>query len=185
MPPAGFILRVLIAAFLLAAPATPVWPQLPSGQSPSLQTGPMPDTFFYSHIFRHILYLQNAAQTSSIPGPSSPLDSTFYSTRVGANATEIKVLLASAQAWNAEVSPVDAKAHALIDAIHGQTPGGKLAPGQKAPTVPTELLELQSQRDAITLKYVVALRSSFGDDRFEQLDSSLRHATKGSYRGPR
>ena len=183
----GSIFRVLIAIFLFTALAfsEPQLSQAQQSSSSPVHTGPMPDTFFYSHIFRHILYLQDNGEPPLVAGTQTASIADFYTSRVGMTVAENTVLLSTARAWKAEVDPVDAEAHNLIEAIHARTPGGRLASGETPPPVPQGLTDLQQKRDAITLKHVAALRQSFGDARFLRIDSSLRRTIHVSLSGPK
>jgi hypothetical protein len=98
-------------------------------------------------------------------------------------ATEERVLLEQARSWKADVDPVDSQARIVIDAIRAKTPGGRLAPGEQPPTVPTSLIALQSQRDEVTLRHVAALQESFGPTRFAQLDKQIHRSVQVSMRG--
>lgn len=168
-------LTVLLALVPLAARAQSTSP---------VHTGPMPDSRFYSLSFRHILYLYNTDAQAGItdvqPGNTSPVSALdwYYRNKLGATAKEEAFFLAEAQSWTAEVAPVDAQAHSIIAAIRAHNPGGKLAPGEQPPDPPQILVDLQQQRDAITLKHVSHLRATFGDARFTKLDGTARRAVK-------
>jgi hypothetical protein len=142
----------------------------------------MPDQRLYSLVFRHLLYLQANGEAPEVAGAPSPSIAHFYSDRVGATSSENVALLAEAKAWKAEVDPIDQKAHAIILAIRAKTSGGHLSPGQQPPPVPPELIELQQQRDAVTLKHVASLKASLGEARFGAIDNQIRRATHLSYK---
>jgi hypothetical protein len=145
----------------------------------------MPDSRFYSLVFRHLLYLQANGEQAAIAGGMSPSISRFYTDRAGASASENALLLAEAAAWKAEVDPIDKKAHSIIDTIHAQTPGGRLAPGQTPPEVPQQLIDLQVQRDNITLKHVADLKKKLGTARFASIDNGIHRSAHLSFKGPR
>ena len=104
-------------------------------------------------------------------------------TRVGATETEARLFLAEAQAWKSEISPVDAQAHNIVTAIRAKYPGGRLAPGQQPPAVPQKLVDLQHERDAITVSHVSHLKSSLGSQRFVAIDAKLHRVSHSSIRG--
>lgn len=114
-------------------------------------------------------------QAGSTGASNSALDR-YYRRRLGTTAQEEATFLAEAQSWAAEVAPVDTQAHNIIATIRARTPGGKLAPGEQPPAPPQILVDLQQEKDAITLKYVSNLRTAFGDARFTQLDDRARRA---------
>jgi hypothetical protein len=119
-----------------------------------------------------------ASETATVPTSANRALGGFFTNRIGMNANENALLLQEAQQWKLEVDPVDAQAHALIDAIHAKTPGGRLAPGQEPPVVPPELVNLQKQRDAITLKHISSLQRNLGSQRFASLDKNTREQVR-------
>lgn len=180
-----------VVTVLLLTPLTVVLALLPLTANAQAHSGPMPDSRFYSLSFRHILYLYNAdaqAGLADVQAANKSVSYTaldrYYRGRLGTTAKEEAAFLEEAQSWSAEVAPVDAQAHSIVTAIRARTPGGKLAPGEDPPAPPQILVTLQQQRDAITLKHVSHLRSSFGDARFTELDSTARHAAHLTTRGP-
>jgi hypothetical protein len=109
-------------------------------QQASSSSAQIPDSKYYSLIFRHILYLQAHGEPPANPGAPSPSIAHFYSDRVGASDSENAVFLSEAQAWKSEVDPVDQQAHSIIAAIHAQTPGGHLVPASSLPRFLPNLL---------------------------------------------
>ena len=150
-------------------------------QAPAVQSTDMPDRRYYSHIFTHINYLLEQGEPAVAQGQPSPSVARFYMERAGATEDENQKLITIARAWKREVDPIDSEAHSMIQAIRAQTPGGRLAPGQSLPAVPQALLDLQAQRDAVTLKYAASLHSQLGDNRFAALNSSLHRIIRTSF----
>jgi hypothetical protein len=103
----------------------------------------------------------------------------FFSHTIGLTETEDAELLEEAQAWKADVAPVDKAAFSMIASIRAKTPGGRLALGQVPPAPPAELVAMQAQRDALTLKHVKHLHAMFGDQRFALFNSTIRTVTLG------
>jgi hypothetical protein len=177
--------KLCMVIWLSAGVLMLIAPVLVTAQSSSVQpihTGPMLDQRFYSLVFRHLLYLQTNGEQPMLVDGVSPSIAQFYTNRVGASSTENAALLAEARAWKAEVDPIDNQAHAIIAAIRAKTPDGHLAPGQQPPPVSEQLIELQKQRDAITLKHVANLKMKFGESRFAELDNQIHRATHLSYK---
>jgi hypothetical protein len=178
-----------VAAFLTLGTLALLVPASSQSQQTSaspVHTGAaMPDSRFYSLVFRHLLYLQTNGDPAPVAGALSPSITNFYSGRIRANANENASLLSEAEAWKAEVDPIDSQAHALIVAIRTKTPGGRLAPGEQPPPVPQQLIDLQTKRDNITLKHVANLKLKFGDARFAQIDNGIHRAMHASLKGPR
>lgn len=169
----------LLALFVLTGAISYSPSQLIAQSNSSIHSAPMPDARFYSLNFRHILYLHNNDVQSGIldvpagsKGPHEGDLDRYYRDRIKASAPEESSFLAEAQAWAAEVAPVDAQAHNIVTSIRALTLGGQLAPGEQPPAPPQSLVDLQKQRDAITLKHMSNLRTAFGDQRFTQLDDT-------------
>jgi hypothetical protein len=175
------IFALAIATLLFAEPRT-------FAQAPPAVSHAVPPERFYPFVFRQALHLQGVDAKASVglsPAaamvPIPRIDTSlarFFTQRVGLNAQENAVLLREAQQWKQEADPVDAQAHALIDSIHAKTPGGKLAPGQQPPQVPPELIKLQQQKDAITLRHVADLQTKLGPERFAALDRGIRQQVR-------
>jgi hypothetical protein len=182
-------LACFIVTMFLTAAGGQALAQASSGSSP-VHTGPMPDARFYPLLFRHVLYLHNndmeagvaEAQPETNHSQRAALDS-YFRDRLGFSIAEQNALLAQAQSWSLAVAPVDAKAHSIIAAIRARTPGGRLAAGEQPPAPPQILVDLQQQKDAITLQYVAHLRKAFGDARFASLDKKARRAGHAAWQG--
>lgn len=144
----------------------------------------MPDARFYSLVFRHLLYLQDHGPANDVQGGASPAVSSFYTDRVKATRKETSLLLAEATAWKADVTPLDSQAHNIVMAIRAKTPGGKLAPGEEPPPVPQELIELQQQRDAMTISHAAHLRETFGATRYDEIARNIRREVRLSSQKP-
>ena len=104
---------------------------------------------------------------------------TFFSNQIGLRSDESTALLSEAQAWQAEVAPIDKDAYAMIAAIRSRTPGGRLAPGETPPAPPQELKTMQAQKDSLTLKHVQHLQAVLGTNRFTYFDQHIRIAAQG------
>lgn len=73
-----------------------------------------------------------------------------------------------------ELKAQDAKAKAIIDAIHAQYPRTITDPSQ-LPPVPLELIALQKGRDAIVAQEIANLKTALGASAASKLDSFLEH----------
>jgi hypothetical protein len=177
-------LRALILCVALTAWTCDVTTHLHAQQSDSspAHTGNIPDARFYSLVFRHILRLQSVGEAPLTAGAPTTAMARFYQDKVGANSQENAILIAEATKWKAEVDPVDSQAHNLIETIHARTPNGQLKSGEDPPSVPQELIDLQQERDAITLKHVNNLRTSFGNARFAYLDGTIRKSAHVTFK---
>ncbi len=127
-------------------------------------------------VFRHVLAAQSGpALDTAAAAPSM----SFFSEKIGLSGAESTTLAAEAQAWQAEVAPIDKSAYAMIASIRAKTPGGHLAPGEQPPAPPEELKTMQAQKDAVTLKHVQHLHTMLGEERFAAFDQSIRFASQG------
>lgn len=180
-----FMQSVPLVCILIAGGTSilcPLQAQQADSASP-IRTAPIPDVRFYPLIFKHVLYLQMHSD-ASVAGDQPALSVIrYYTGLVGATKREDSILLAEAEEWKSEVAPIDAKAYALITAIHARTPGGRLALGEEPPTPPQELIDLQSQKDAVTQRHIAHLRSMLGDTRFLEIDHNIRFVTHVTFHG--
>ncbi len=91
-----------------------------------------------------------------------------YQGKTGVTDDRFSELIQMAVEHEREVSFIDKQAKVLIDIFHAQYPPGKMPPGTAPPPPPKELLDLQDQRDAVSLRYRDRLKSRMGDEAYGQ-----------------
>ena len=133
----------------------------------------VPDEIAYRHLFRYVGKLKKEADELEGRGK----DATSYRTQFkrSANLSEYhaRALDNIATQYLSEVQVVDARARQVIQSYRAQYPDGKVPKGETPAPPPSELKQLREQRDAITLRYRDGLRSTFGEDEFNNFNSKF------------
>jgi hypothetical protein len=141
--------------------------------SPQSVQPEVPDEIAYRHLFRYVGKLKKEADELEGKGK----DATSYRTHFkrAANLTEYhaRTLDNIATQYLSEVQVVDARARQVIESYRTQYPGGKVPKGETPAPPPSELKQLREQRDAITLRYRDSLRSTFGEDEFNNFNGEF------------
>jgi hypothetical protein len=125
----------------------------PQNQSPSAKMieDSVPDHIFYGEIFSILAKLKNVRD---------------YQERALLTDEQAEFLRVTAEQCAEKVAKQDAIAEKRIAALRQQNLKSK--PTRSAPPVPSEIAELQAQRNAIILGCRDALRAGLGDKMFEQ-----------------
>ena len=133
----------------------------------------VPDEIAYRHLFRYVAKLKKEAEELERRGK----DATSYRTHFKRAATlsdyHATALDNIATQYLSEVQVVDARARKVIESYRAQYPDGKVPLGETPAPPPSELKQLREQRDAITLRYRDGLRSTFGEDEFNNFNSQF------------
>lgn len=111
----------------------------------------------FRFLFRHLANIQDK------PGILRE-----YQGKTGLKDDRFNELVQMAVEHEREVSFIDKQAKVMIDIFHAQYPPGKMPPGMAPPPPPKELLDLQDQRDAVSLRYRDRLKSRMGDEAYTQ-----------------
>jgi hypothetical protein len=131
-----------------------------ASQSPNSKT--LPEAHLYLHLFKHMDSLEERTRLSQQTGKN--IDFThWYEREAGLTPLQNEAFKSVATACLAEVKKLDDQAEEVIRQVRAQYPPGN---NNRAPSVPTELLELQKNRDATILRYRDELQARFGDDVF-------------------
>jgi hypothetical protein len=122
----------------------------------------LPEAHLYLHLFKHMNSLEERTKLSQQTGKN--IDFThWYEREAGLTLLQNEAFKSVATSCLAEVEKLDDQAEEVIRQVRAQYPPGN---NNRAPSVPTELLELQKKRDATILRYRDELQARFGDDAF-------------------
>ena len=170
---------IWILGLLLSLPVFTAAGQQPLERSnaqvvqPNHQVVTIPDHVLYHQFFRHLLYLdrQAASQQFKTADTVEPLNS--YQRRLRFSADAFSKVRSSAALTEKQVDAVDAQAKKIIDAVRAQN---KLltGSGQPLPPLPSELAQLQQQRNALIQNQVAMLKADLGSQEAATLDGFLR-----------
>jgi len=97
-----------------------------------------------------------------------------FQRKLGFSDAEFALVRAAALRLEARLNEQDAKAKAIIDAIHSQHPKQLSSPAE-LPPFPPELAQMQKERDAIINHEVDNLRASLGAKQAAKLDGLVQN----------
>ena len=142
-------------------------------QRPPLQPPAPTPKQVYGHFFNLVAAVERDADDADKKGDKAKAKTlhTHFQKKLGLTDQDAATLKSHASAADDAVRKQDAKAHDVIDRIRKKTPGGKLAPGEKPPAVPQELLNLQTGRDRMITDHIAGLQHDLGGDAFTRIDT--------------
>ena len=127
----------------------------------------------YGHFFTLVATIERDADDADKKGDKTKSEKLHkhFQQKLGLTDKDAASLKAHAKAADNAVRQQDAKAHDIIDKIRKKTPGGRLAPGEKPPAVPQELVDLQAGRDRMITDQIDGLHRDLGVDAFNKVDT--------------
>jgi len=131
-------------------------------------TPPSP-VIVYGAFFRQIVQLEGIAGELDAQGRNGAELRAYVKSATGLTEPQVKLLKTVAVACDAALRQKDAQAQALIREIRSRTPGGRLKSRSELPQVPRELLQLQSEHDAIVQSHIASLETVLGPAAFQRL----------------
>lgn len=146
-----------------------------SSQSASSQSAQpeVPDQIVYRHLFRYVGKLKKQADELEGRGKDAASYRTHFKRAANLSEYQARALDDLAGQYLSEVQAVDTRARQVIESYRAQYPNGKVPQGEMPAPPPSELKELREQRDAITLRYRDGLRSTFGEDEFNNFNTKF------------
>src|SRR5689334_18696472 len=141
---------------------------LPQSSQPEV-----PDEIAYRHLFRYVGKLKKEADELAGKGQDATSYRTHFKRSANLSEYHARTLDNIATQYLSEVQVVDARARQVIESYRAQYPGGKVPKGETPAPPPSELKQLREQRDAITLRYRDSLRSTFGEDEFNNFNGEF------------
>ncbi len=127
----------------------------------------------YQTLFRRVLVYDTLADQADAAHTPKPHLRRVLANRLGLSDDDSATLKNLALAYQNESTPVRAQIVASLAKFHARFPGGIAAPGvDRSP--PPELLDLQRQQDAITLRYRDLLRNSVSADTFQRVHAIVQ-----------
>src|SRR5215218_5685782 len=163
---------IATAAFSFTRLTQPVAQSSMQASSESVQLE-VPDQIAYRHLFRYVGKLKKEADELEGKGKEAASYRTHFKRAANLSEYHARALDNIATQYLSEVQVVDARARQVIESYRAQYPGGKVPKGETPAPPPSELKQLRAQRDAITLRYRDSLRSTFGDDEFNNFNGEF------------
>jgi hypothetical protein len=133
----------------------------------------IPTHILYDHLFRLVISFQKKAIEQRIRGEQITTLTDYFQTEAGLTEEQNQSLSEVANLFIEEVEPIDNQALALISAARENYPDGQISPDQQIPQPPSELLDLQNQRNALALNFREKLNNRWGKKAFESFDSYI------------
>jgi|SRR5579859_7264673 len=134
----------------------------------------VPTHILYRHFLAYQSHLDRAAAAAAEQGKNASDLRNHFQQRLGFSDSQFAFVRAAAVKMDADLAPIDAKARAIIDAVHKQHPG-PLKSRADLPPVPPELEQLQQQRDQLIKNEVTALKTALGPKDAAKLDALLQN----------
>ena len=133
----------------------------------------VPDEIAYRHLFRYVGKFKKEADELEGRGKDATSYRAHFKRSANLSEYHARALDNIATQYLSEVQVVDARARQVIESYRAQYPDGKVPKGETPAPPPSELKQLREQRDAITLRYRDGLRSTFGEDEFNNFNSKF------------
>lgn len=128
------------------------------------------DPAFYTSLFRHLNHLQKQADSFRKLGKDGSGFQKRFQRMLVLDDDQFKHLDQIAHDWESEVAELDKKAATIVEAFYVRYPPGKVPEGVIIPPPPSELLELEEQRNQVTVKAVKLLRTNLGETEFTRFN---------------
>ena len=161
-----------IAVFSFTRVTQPMAQSSAQGSSQSAQPD-VPDQIAYRHLFRYVGKLKKQAEELEGRGKDATSYRTHFKRAANLSEYHARALDDIATQYLSEVQAVDTRARLVIESYRAQYPNGKVPHGEHPAPPPTELKQLREERDAITLRYRDSLRSTFGDEEFNNFHNGF------------
>ena len=142
--------------------------------APSIASKPLPPRVVYGQLFKHVLFLERQADLANQRGLNGNDLRNFYQERGRLSASEAAALKQIAADAVAQAQAIDDRIQVVITSFRAQFPGGRLPPNTALPPPPPELSDLQRQKDSVMLTKAAALRTTFGEERFQIFDAFVQ-----------
>lgn len=148
------------------------------------ESKPAPEHVIYSQLFHHVVATKKLADEEEKKGKDVKYLRSLFQEEADLSEYQARILDNVASDCVKEADKVDAKAQAIIDAYRAKYLKGKIPKGQILSPPPSELKDMQEERNKIILKYRDRLFVELGGDgayKFKQfvekkVTSSIRSA---------
>lgn len=130
----------------------------------------VPLEHLYWHFLEYQLYLDKKADSLPPSNPDIQMLRSHYQTRLGFDNAQYSLIRGAAQTMSARLKQIDDQAKLIIDNFHHNYPPGKVL---TLPPPPSELVQLQAQREAIISETMVDLKTQLGTKASATMDDFL------------
>ncbi|MBS1826562.1 MAG: hypothetical protein JST93_14700 [Acidobacteria bacterium] len=140
-----------------------------SVQQPAVQI----PTATFEVVFRHIQFLKQRSEQRVAKGTTGTKARDYYKESAQLSPAEADSLETLALTVVKELDAFDERAAAIIRASRPVPLNRRLLPGERPPSPPQELLDLQQRRDAVVQNLRERLKQALGTGAFSKLEQSL------------
>lgn len=162
------LISVVVCLLAVGGAAHAAGPRPADPRSPAAATV-LPDQVLYWHVLRHVVALDRKADAMDKKGQDGTPFRQLFQLNAGLNDAQARRLAEIAEDCVARVAETDRKAREIIVAARTQ-----VSPGEQPLPPPSELVELQRERDAVVLAARDELRHELGDEDFSRFDKHVR-----------
>lgn len=132
-----------------------------------------PPHVVYSALFHHVVAVRQQAEAEERQGKDARGLRSIFREKADLSEVQARLLDGIATDCVLVVAAQDARAQVIISAFKARFPPGRLPRGVKLPPPPTELTEMQEERNAMILRARERLRVSFGEDEFQRFEGLM------------
>lgn len=168
-----------------AAEPTPS-PTIDPSERSYTTTQAVPDEVAYFLLFNEVQDLQQRDAESQSRGEVTKFKNTFYSKTLGLNASQAASIDSIGSTCFTQLQPVEQRANEVITQYRAQFPYGKVprsttatrkitgSPMASLPAPPSELVQLQAQKDQIILNARQSLQTALGATEFSRFEAVMK-----------
>ncbi len=134
----------------------------------------VPDHLLYWNSFRAVVHFNKVADEAALQGQDKSSLRTLVARKAGLSDAEGEILRRIATQCAADVAAQDAKAATVIARFRDRYPYGIISAWMPPPTPPSELADLQRERNNIILLAREQLRLQLGEEAFARFDKHVK-----------
>lgn len=171
------VFLLTVVALALCTVPVPRWKKVVASETTAMRQGqsvarsnkPTPYISYWL-VFQHIALLNQQAEDAEKKGEDGSQYYKRYQQLACLTRQQAEILKTIALDTHNQVARMDAKVKAMVAEIRARRPEGQLRPGEKPSKVPTELKQMQDQRNQLILSGYNKLREAFGETAFTSFD---------------
>lgn len=155
-------------------------------------TKPMPEELTYWMLFEQIKALETKDTESFANGETSAFKDSFYRENIGLQPSQFSAVDTVVTNFFSQIQPIDQQAREIINQYRSQYPNGELrknqttqssgkfssarsqSPIEKLPPPPTQLQQLQNQKNQIILNAKENIKQALGLSEFAEFDAAVK-----------
>lgn len=150
--------------------------------SPVSAVETIPDYVLYDSLFRMDVSFRRKALEQELTGQPVTSLKTYFKNSANLTDEESEILRQTAIDFIQEIQPIDTQARQITANIREQYLYGEVPAGGEVSHPPSELADLQNQRNEIVLRNRDKLSDSLGKDAFEKLDAFMHNDFATNFR---